>query len=221
MLRLSDSPGPRLVLGLFLLAQCLAWTGASASEVSSPVELVDDGKGFRLEVALRVPPSTIVLDAIYNRIANGLVDAGAPSVDGLAVVRELDLESNAAGQLFVSLDPHRPESELRDGVYSQWIEIHYVPQEGARSAAPFRQRQPFYFEVVNGTPRRLTLLEYSDRVEPTAFRRSKRGDLERVHPGTLAGTSEPPSESRPSKAAILIESGDAYISDPNESERGQ
>jgi hypothetical protein len=202
---------------LFGLGLALAFSSfASATEVTSPVEIIDSGKDFRFEVALAVPKSTVILDTIYNRVAGELVDAGAATVNDLPILRQLQLKQAQDGRFFVDIDPAVPGSTgLRDGAYSQWIEINYSPPPEARSAVPFRQRYAFYFLVANGKARRLTMAEYSMLVESPSERLNKSGQIELVHYGQM----EPASTSRSSKPAILIERGDAYTT-PNDSERG-
>lgn len=204
------------LLSILLLTVSLA-RPAQATDPISPTEVVDDGQGFRFELALAVPPTSVTVGTVYNRIAGAPVDAGASSAQGVPVARQLTLQEDAQGRYFVDANPFGTgQPPLPNGVYSQWLETLYTPGPETRNRVPFRQRKNLYFRVINGTAQRLTLAGYSARVDPASQRKNKIGALEPVHLGATA----PKLSSTPTNPMPLVESGEQF-STPDNSEQGQ
>jgi hypothetical protein len=190
---------------------------ALASDPTPPVNLIDDGAGFRIQLGLSVPASGLQVSAIYNRIGGTLVDAGAQTVNNVPVRRLLQLQQDTQGQYFVDASPFAPGLPTPPtGVYSLWIEVHHTPAADARGRLPFTLRRTIFFRVVNGAAQRLTLAQYSTTLDPAGTRKNKLGLQEPVH----GGFTTPRVASSQSAAMQLVESGDAY-STPDNSEAGQ
>jgi hypothetical protein len=190
---------------------------AFATDPTSPTELLETGVGFRFQIALQVPPSSVAVRSIYNRIAGSVVNAGADAVQGVPVVRPLAIQQDAQGRYVIDAAPSGPgQPPLPNGIYSLWIETQFTPGPEMRARARFRQRRNVYFRVIDGTVQRLTLAGYSALVDPIGQRKNKLGELEPVHQGAAA-LKLSSSQSAPLE---LVESGEPY-STPDNSEQGQ
>lgn len=190
---------------------------ALASDPSPSVRMTDDGAGFRVQLGLSVPASSLQVSSIYNRIGGVMVDADAQTVNNVPVRRLLALQQDAQGQYFVDFSPFvAGQPAPPNGVYSLWIEAHHTPGPEARSRLPFIFRRLIHFRVVNGTAQRLSPAQYSLTVDPAGIRKNKLGQSEPVH----GGFTTPRIATVQPAAMSLVESGAQYSNGDN-SEAGQ
>jgi len=190
---------------------------ALAGDPTPPIQLTDDGVGFRVQLGLTVPASGVQISAIYDRIGGAVVDAGAQSVSNVPVRRLLALQQDAQGKYFVDASPLAAgQPTPPNGVYSLWIEAHHTPGPESRARLPFTLRRTLYFRVVNGAAQRLSLAQYSTTIDPAGIRKNKLGQQEPVH----GGFTTPRITSSQAEMLPLLESGAPY-STPDNSEAGQ
>jgi hypothetical protein len=159
-----------------LAALALAGGAASrATEPVAPLQVRDAGQGFVIGlVPTGLQLSAVSAHLVFNRYAGAMVDTRKAMVGQYPVSRTLTVTDNRDGTFSVDASPiAKGQPLLPDGIYSQLLVLEHTPAAGYQRSV--KHLYPIYFQVVGGVPSRISMADYSARLEPETSGKDRAG----------------------------------------------